>query len=242
MTDMKTLLKTTFLALLLAFAFHLQAQTFSIGLKGGAQLANVKAPGVFDKVSFLPDFQPIATPNIGVVSEINLHPNFSIQPELSWTQKGFQLNESFDVNLFDVPVPLGVTAITKFNYLEMPLLAKAKFGNFYVLAGPTFGYALNGNLRTRADLFITEIDLTNTGINLEKVGYERWEVGGMAGAGVSIPVFNGGGQIFLDARFSHGFTQPYDIPIVHEKVLHKNFGLNVGFTVPLGGQKTTPQA
>ncbi len=236
------MLKTTTLALLIAFAFNLQAQTFSIGLKGGAQLANVKAPGVFQDLSFLPDFQAITTPNIGVVTEINLHPNFSIQPELSWTQKGFQLNENFDVNLFNVPVPLGVTAITKFNYLEMPLLAKAKFGNFYLLAGPTFGYALNGNLKTRADLFITEIDLTNTDINLDKVGYERWEVGGMAGAGVSIPVFNGGGQIFLDARYSHGFTQPYDIPVVHEKVFHKNFGFNIGFTVPLAGQKASPRA
>lgn len=239
---MKTLLKTTTLALLLIFAVQLQAQTFSIGLKGGAQMANVKAPDAFNDLSFLPDFQPIATPNVGVVTEINLHPNFAIQPEFSWTQKGFQLNENFDVNLFEVPIPLGVTAVTKFNYLEMPLLAKAKFGTFYVLAGPTFGYALNGNLKTRADLFITEIDLTNTDINLEKVGYERWEVGGMAGAGVTVPVFNGGGQIFLDARFSHGFTQPYDIPVVHERVFHKNFGLNVGFTVPLGGQKTTPRA
>jgi len=240
---MKTLLKTTFaLAFLFLLAAQLQSQTtFSIGIKGGAQLANVKAPGVFEDVSFLPDFQRIATHNVGLVSEIQLHPNFSIQPELSWTVKGFQLNEDFDVNLFDLPVPLGVTAISKFNYLEMPLLAKAKFGNFYLLAGPTFGYALNGHLQTRADLFVVEVDLFNTDIDLDKVGYERWEVGGMAGAGVTFPVFNGG-QIFLDARFSHGFTQPYDIPVVHEKVLHKNLGLNIGFTLPLTSKKVAARA
>ncbi len=237
---MKTLLKTTTLVLLLAATFHLQAQKVSIGLKGGAQLANVKAPGVIEDLSFLPDFKSIATPNLGVVSEIELHPNFAIQPELSWTQKGFQVDENFDVNLFDVPIPLGVTAITKFNYLEMPLLAKAKFGNFYLLAGPTFGYAFNGRLDTRAKLLV-EVDLFDTKIDLDDVDYQRWEVGGMAGAGVSVPVFNGG-QIFFDARFSHGFTQPYDIPVVHEKVLHKSIGLNLGFMLPIHGKKAAPRA
>lgn len=233
---MKTLLRTTTFALLLAFTFQLNAQNISIGLKGGVQMANVKVPGFIEDSQYLPDFQAIATPNLGLVTEIELHPNFAIQPEISWTQKGFQATENFDVNLFNVNVPLGATAITKFNYVEMPLLAKAKFGNFYLLAGPTFGYAVNGKLQTRANLVITEIDLYNTDINLDKVGYERWEVGGMAGAGVAIPVFNGG-HIFLDARYAHGFTQPYDIPLVHEKVLHRNFGLNLGFTLPIGGGK-----
>lgn len=234
------MLKTTFLALVLTFAFNLQAQKFSIGMKGGGQIANVKAPGVIQDLSFLPDFQPINTANIGIVSEIELHPNFAIQPELSFTTKGFMLNENFDVNLFDVPLPVGVKAISKFNYLEMPVLAKAKFGNFYLLAGPTFGYALNGTLDTRAKLLV-EIDLLKTDINLDNVGYERWEVGGMAGAGVSVPVFNGG-QIFFDARFSHGFTQPYDIPVVHEKVQHRSIGLNLGFMLPISGKKDVPRA
>ena len=235
---MKTLLKTTALILALAFSLNTQAQKISIGLKAGVQQANVATPDIIQDLEFLPDFQSITTPNFGITSEIGLHPNFAIQPELAYTVKGFKVNENFDLNLFNIPLPVGATAISQFHYLELPLLAKAKFGNFYVLAGPTFGYALNGNLKTRAK-FLVEIDLFDTKINLDEVGYERWEVGGMAGAGVSFPVFNGG-QIFLDARYSHGFTQPYDIPLVHEKVQHKNFGVNVGFMLPIGGKATTP--
>ncbi len=119
----------------------------------------------------------------------------------------------------------------------MPILAKAKVGNFYFLAGPTFGYAMSGRLETRARALI-EFDLFDTKIDLDQVGYERWEIGGMAGAGVSVPVGNGG-QIFLDARYSHGFTQAYDIPVVREKVQHKNFGLNVGFMLPIGNKAAT---
>ncbi len=229
---MQTTMKTTAFALFMLFTLAAQAQKISLGLKGGAQQANVAAPDFIEDASFIPDFKPITTANFGVVSEIELHPNFAIQPELSYVMKGFKVHENFDVDLFNVPLPMGVTAISKFHYLEMPVLAKAKFGNFYLLAGPTFGYAMGGRLETRARALI-EFDLFDTKIDLDEVGYERWEIGGMAGAGVSVPVGNGG-QIFLDARYSHGFTQAYDIPVVREKVQHKNFGLNVGFMLPIG--------
>lgn len=233
-------MKTTALVLATTiFSLAAQAQKISIGPKAGVQLANVEAPGFIEDASFLPDFKHITTANFGVVSEIELHPNFAIQPELVYTTKGFQVDEDFDLELFNVPLPVGATAISRFRYLEIPLLAKAKVGNFYFLAGPTFGYTVSGRLDTRAK-FLVEFDLFDTKIDLDDVNYQRWEVGGMAGAGVAFPVFDGG-QIFLDARYSHGFTQPYDIPLVREKVQHRNFGVNVGFMLPIG-RKAPPVA
>ena len=241
---MKTLLRTISLAIAFVFAFNLSAQDISFGIKTGVQSANVKVPGFIGDISQIPDFKPITTFNVGVVSEIGLHKNFAIQPELNFTQKGFQINEGTDLNIFNVPVPVGVTAISKFNYLEMPLLAKARFGNekanFYMLAGPTFGYAMSGKLDTRAKLLI-EVDLFETAIDLDAVGYERWEVGGMAGAGVSVNTGNGS-QLFLDVRYSHGFSQPYDIPVVRERVQHNSIGVNLGFTLPIGKKGYTPRA
>ncbi len=235
-TAMQTTMKTIALFAILIFSIHAQAQQFSLGFKMGAQRANVQVPDIINDVEFLPDFKTITTTNFGVVSELELHPNFAIQPELSYVTKGFKVPENFDLELFNVPLLVGITAVSQFRYIEMPLLAKAKLGNFYLLAGPTFGYAMKGNLETRARL-ILEYDLFDTKINLDNVGYERWEVGGMVGGGFAIPAFNGG-QIFLDARYSHGFTQPYDIPVVHEKVQHKSFGLNVGFLIPIGRKET----
>ncbi len=241
---MKTLLRTISLAIALVFAFNLSAQDISFGIKTGVQSANVKVPGFIGDISQIPDFKPITTFNVGVVSEIGLHKNFAIQPELNFTQKGFQIKEGTDLNLFKVPVPVGVTAISKFNYLEMPLLAKAKFGNekanFYMVAGPTFGYAMSGSLDTRAKLLV-EVDLFKTSIDLDAVGYERWEVGGMAGGGVSVNTGNGS-QLFLDVRYTHGFSQPYDIPIVRERVQHNSIGVNVGFMMPIGKKGYTPRA
>lgn len=235
---MKTFQKTIVLAFLFFFGMQQQnfAQEFSLGLKTGVQSANVKVPGFIQDASFLPDFKSVATYNVGVVGELSFGQNFAIQTDLNYTQKGFQLNEDFDLSLFNIPLPVGATAISKFQYLEMPLLAKAKFGTgntqLYLLAGPTFGYALSGNLKTRAR-FIFEVDVSDTNINLDAVNYERFEVGGMAGVGFNVNT--GFGQFFMDARYSHGFTQPYDIPLVHERVQHYNLGLNAGILIPLGG-------
>ncbi len=230
---MKTLLKTTLLIAALLFGIHLNAQQISLGVKTGVQRVNINAPDFIEDLEEIPNFKSLTTVNVGVVSEIAFHKNFALQPELNYLTKGTKVNENFGLELFDVPLPVGVTAVSKFHYLEMPLLAKAKFGNehanFYVVAGPTFGYTLNGKLETRAKLLV-EFDLFDTPIDLDAVNYERWEVGGMAGAGFSVNTGNGS-QIFLDARYSHGFTQPYDIPLVHEKVQHKNFGVNIGFLV-----------
>lgn len=238
---MKNFVKTTTLALAFFFASFAQAQTFSLGVKTGVQSANINAPNFIEDLSIIPDFRAITTANFGLVSEIGLHKNFAIQPELVYTTKGTKLNENFDVNLFEVPIPLGVTAVSKFHYLEMPLLAKAKFGNetanFYVVAGPTIGYALNGKLETRAKVLV-EIDLYDTPIDLSDINYQRWEIGGTAGLGVSVNT-GGGSQLFLDARYTHGFSQPYDIPIVSEKVQHRNIGLNLGFMLPIGKRAVT---
>ncbi len=233
---MKTLLKATGLVVALVFSFNLAAQDISFGIKTGVQSANVKVPGFINDLSVLPNFKPITTINTGIVSEISFNKNFAVQPELVYTQKGFKIKEDFGLDLFNVPLPLGATALTKFNYVEMPLLAKVKFGNesvnFYMVAGPTFGYAFSGKLDTRARVLV-EIDLFETAIDLDAVGYERWEVGGMAGAGVSIGTGNGS-QLFFDVRYSQGFTQPYDIPVVRERVQHNSIGLNIGFMMPIG--------
>ncbi len=212
----------------------LAQQSVRFGIKTGVQSADVRVPGFIEDASFLPDFRPLATWQAGGVAQWVLHPHFSLQGELLYTQKGFQLNEDFDLTLFQVPVPTGVTAISRFHYVEMPLLAKVSIGQgpakAYVIAGPTFGYALSGDLRTRAR-FLVELDLTRSSIDLDAVNYQRFEVGGLAGVGLSVDT--GLGQFFVDARFQHGFSQPYDIPVVRERVQHFNYGLSAGFAFNL---------
>ncbi|MCB0586545.1 MAG: PorT family protein [Phaeodactylibacter sp.] len=221
---------------LLAFAvFTLTAQAqVSIGLRGGYQMANINTTDGLNALT--PDFKAIDGFSIGAVVEVPLGYGFHFQPELAYTRKGFSVQESTALELFNLPIPVGVEAISRFDYLEAPLLMKYKFGdgrvNAYVAAGPTFGYALDGQLITRANALL-DIKLLDTDIDLNAINYERFEVGAALGGGVSF--YTPFGQLFVDARYNHGFTQVYDIPVVDEKAKNKSFGINVGFMVPIGG-------
>lgn len=222
----KVILASTFIML----GLQVSAQKIFLGVKGGANFVNVTAPSILEEVEFLPNFQPINSYNIGLVSELELTDNFGIQGEVVYTQKGFKLDESYDLTLFDFPVPIGATAISRFNYVEAPLMLKAKFGNEkvkgYVLGGPTFGYATSGELTTRAKV-IVEFDLFTTDIPLETIDYQRFEVGATAGGGLAVQV--GSGQVFADARYHYGFTEVYDIPLVTENVQNRGVSLNIGY-------------
>lgn len=228
-TIKRTTLLTAFFALLTMTLF---SQTISVGVKTGFTSNNIAKPEFIETLEVIPEFRNLETMNFGLVSEIGFSENFAIQPELNFTTKGFKIRESANINIYEMPLPLGVTAVSKFNYVEVPVLAKARFGTgktqAYVVAGPTLGYATGGKLETRANILF-EIDLYETPLDLNSIGYERFEVGGTVGGGVAFDT--GGGQLFVDARYSHGFTEVYDIPIVRERVQNKSFGINAGYMI-----------
>lgn len=231
---MKTITNFLTVAFLVVFVFSASAQ-ISVGIKTGFNSANIHATKTLDNV--LPNFKSIDNMNFGLVAEIAITDQVAFQPELNFMKKGFGLKEGFDLELFNIDVPLGVTAESQFSYIDIPLLAKYKFGteglSAYVVAGPTVGLATKGRLVTKADVLVTEIKLTNTPINLDAIDYKRVELGATVGAGVTLNT--GFGQLFADARYSRGFTQLYDIPLVDEKVSNKGFGVNFGVMMPIGG-------
>jgi len=223
-------------------AFLAVAQT-SIGIRGGITYSNVPEPSAISGI--VPDFKFITGKSFAVVADIGINNQFSFQPELAYTEKGFAIREGFDVNLFEVPIPLGVKAITKVNYIEAPLLAKYKFGNekvgAYLMAGPTLGYATGGRFQTKAQILI-DINLIDRKLDLDNLGYERFEVGGTVGAGVNFNT-NNGGSFFIDARYTKGFTNVYDVPVVDLKLKNQGIGVSVGYMMPLtSGKKRIPRA
>ena len=205
----------------------------SIGIKGGVQLNNIHATQALDNL--LPSLDNITTFSFGIVGEYEVSPSFAVQSELLYARKGFSLGLQTDVDLFGVPLPIGARAETLIDYVEIPLLGKYKFGNdgisAYVAAGPTFGYATKGTLATSANLLV-DIDIARTNIDLDAINFQRFEVGGAVSAGLTM--HTPFGNAFVDARYNHGFTQLYDIPLVDEKLRNKGFALTAGFMVPLG--------
>jgi len=227
-------LKFLFAALLLTTTLALQVQV-SIGARVGYQLNNVYTTEGLGAIA--PNFLNIDEVNFGLVTEIPVAGGFSFQPELAYTTKGFGLKEGFDAELLGVNLPVSARAETRVRYVEMPLLAKYKFGEealqAYVAAGPTLSYANSGQIDTYANLLL-EVDLGSIPLNLDAINYERFDVGATVALGAQYDF--GPVTTFVDARYYRGFSELYDIPLVNEKVRNTGYGFNLGVMVPLAKQ------
>ena len=180
-------IQNVFIIAVLLFSAHFSFAQISIGAKAGVYTSFIDVTEAAEGLT--QNVEGLTTPTFGLVAEIGLGENFAFQPELLYTTKGFKVSEGLNLNLGDFPIPADVTARTKINYLELPLLAKYKFGNeglkFNVTAGPVLSYAMNGQLDTRANLLL-DINPIKTNIDLDALNYERLEVSASIGAGMAL--------------------------------------------------------
>ncbi len=235
MKTTKQILFAAFIAVLSTAAAQAQ---IALGLKVGSNFGTVHTTETLDKLT--PDFKYAPGWTVGGVAEINFGKYFALQPEVNWMQKGFRFDENFDIPVGKVNIPAGAEATVRTNYIEVPLLAKLKLGNdrvqAYAVLGPSFGYGLNGKIITRTRLLF-ELDPINTNLNFDQINYERFDVSGTGGLGVQFN-FNGV-KVFADARYTHGFTELYNFPVVNEQIKNRGFAISTGVAFDLGSTKPT---
>jgi len=232
MNTTKRIITTTFALLLITFTF---AQV-SVGLKGGVNIANVSTP----EITFvnLPDVQANKSFTVGAVAEFGIKNGFAIQTEANFTKKGFIINEDIPLELADIPLPVGVKVTTDLNYMEVPVLAKYNFGNGkvggYVTAGPTMSYATGGRLRTAAN-FIIDFNVLDRKFDFDDLDINKFDIGASIGAGGTVNL--GGANLFLDARYTHGFNKLDNIPVIDLDFKNRGFAVTTGFMIPLGKKR-----
>lgn len=221
---MNSFRKIQLLAAFIIISVSSQAQV-SIGVKTGVNFADTRVDGLLDNV--LPDQTMYTGFTAGLIAEIPIQNGLSFRPELNYIQKGFITEANiYDLELLGIDIPIGAKAKTRFNYLEMPLLMKYSVGTesakFYIIGGPNISYAANAHVRPVANLLIN-FNLPKINLNLDGDIYQRWELSGTLGAGGEFKA--GHGKIFADARYTLGFTNMLDNPIID--VTSKNQGVNV---------------
>lgn len=230
---MKNLMKKSLFMLILlsAVGSTLFAQ-IEVGIRGGINSSNIRQTDLLETIT--PDLHDVLGPTVSVLAAYNLGAHFAVQTELSFSTKGFGLDLGTDVSLFGVNLPIGANAESRFNYLEVPVLAKGKIGNEKIKAfaeiGPSFSYAASGRIKTESTGII-QLDLLESKLDLSTLGMQRWDIGAVAGAGVE---FNTSfGKVFVDGRFQQGFNQIYDIPVSQEKAKNRSFSLGAGLSFNL---------
>ena len=165
----------------------------------------------------------------GGLFEYDVNDLLSIQTELLYIQKGV----SAEISLLGSDLESEIV----FNYIDVPLLAKLKFGNreelnFFVTAGPNFGYAASGETE-ESTVFMGETIVESMDIDFEEEeGFSRFEIGVSIGAGVDFPL--GPGNIFGEARYLIGLTNLNDVELDDESLRNSGFGISVGYLYFLG--------
>lgn len=161
----------------------------------------------------------------GAAAEIGVSERFAIQPELLFSQSGFILKDEFELS--DELVDLDV----RYNYLQIPLLAKLKFGSgaavFNLFAGPHVGFGL-GDITLKTKVMGEKETETQS---WEDTGYTKFDFGVTGGIGVSFPV--GQGKLGLDLRYQLGLSNLSDDG--DDKVSNRNLQAGVSYLIPIGG-------
>ena len=209
------------------------AQT-TFGIRAGYGQSGLRSGETFDVVTEQTGW--VAAPSLGVFAELPLSDLITFRSGLEYARRGTSVGLTQGLDLLGVRLPVGARARTTFDYLEAPLLVQVNLpteGSVqpYALAGPTLGYALSGKLRTSARALI-DFNLTTTDVNLDAINYERFHVGLMAGAGVKARV-GASAALFLEARYEHGLTQPYNVPLVRDGVGFQGWNVGAGVSFAL---------
>jgi len=220
---------TYVLAAITVFATTLSNAQVNIGVKGGLNFSDAHAETFIDAVNDAPS--TFTSFVVGGLAEIHINQNFSFQPEILYSRKGFTINEGTSFDLFGVNIPIGAKATTSISYVETPLLAKVKLGHgkakIYGIAGPSIGYATSARIQPKVTLLI-DFNLPEVNLDLSDNMYNRTDISGIIGGGAEYLTTTG--KVFTDIRYQKSFSNILNNPIADIKVKNSGFQWTVGYS------------
>jgi hypothetical protein len=215
---------------ILALLFTLFATTAmaqkSVGFRGSFTTSIMNKFDLIENIT--PDFKFLPAAGGAIFIEIPITSNFSIQPEIAYTQKGFSIQEGFKAggDFFGIDIPINGKVNFRTNYIEVPVLAKYHFGDknaahYYLAAGPSIGYMADAGINIR----ILNIFPVKTGLSNDI--FKPLELSGVAALGFELPVAENA-KVFVEGRYQQGISRAIDTPIFELPVRNKTFGGGIG--------------
>jgi hypothetical protein len=218
---MKKLLVTLFVVFIASGSF---AQV-SIMPKAGVSLAKISL------TDDMLDGDPAPKSRIGIVLgaafEFQLSDQFAIQPELLFHQKGWKEEDS--------GVDFKYTSNNTLNYIELPVMVKVKFDNFYISGGPYLGLGIGGKYKDEysegnfSATFEGKIKFGDEPSNYDGDDYyieNAMDFGLQIGAGMKL------GPVIIDLRYGFGLSNLEDKPSGYQgdwKLKNSSLQFTVGY-------------
>jgi|GEM_PF-1958991 len=212
---------------LLATTSILSAQAY-VGVKTGMTKQTLKAEGTAIDLSNV--INSMNTLTVGVIGGYEITDNFGVQTEINYARRGFTVEALRDVKILEANVVAGLSAETRLDYIEVPVLARGKFGagdlKVYVEGGPYMGYAAGGNIQVKGR-FIADIIVADEQINLNDEAFQRFDYGASYGAGVEYTI--GSGMFSFGVRGQESFTSTLDDNALGLQLRNSSIGANISY-------------
>ncbi|MFN8333113.1 MAG: outer membrane beta-barrel protein [Saprospiraceae bacterium] len=214
--------------LLITFQMTLEAQ-HQMGIEIGPSFSNRNIQGDADLLGTPETLTGVRT---GLSYQCDLNPVFSIQSGFYYNMTGFKIIRGIDLDLFNIPVPANVRAITRIHFLELPLLLRAEFGNdqvkAFIHAGPQISYAMDGDLLLRTR-FLVDFNLGNYDINMSNSNFRQYELAGVVGAGLNAKL-NDRFYFKAGVDYMHGLTDLTKEPVINLSTTRYSVNTNIGLS------------
>jgi hypothetical protein len=216
-----------------------QAQ-LTVGFRAGVNISDYKfsfgsSTGISD-----PNTTKIPLLNLGIPFEISLSKLFAVQAELNFIQKGFKVHNEF---VLQTTSSVGDNQLTV-NWIELPVLAKLKFGDPSdisggIFFGPSVGFGIRGNTKTTTTVTQAGKSTTTTddkSLNFKDDKHSQFDFGLNFGGDVQYK------SVFLDLRYQLGLTNMITDAPAASDISAKTRGISItlGYRMPFGGVSTTP--
>ncbi len=198
-------------------SFGLRAGVSSSGMRGNA-VDNFKNLLNFSKGNInTKDYTGFFA---GGYVNIPVNENFSIEPALYYSQKGYELDGALNVKGLAF-LGARAKAVLQSQYIDVPVLLKANLKGFQIFAGPQISYLAKANLKTTAG--ILGINLLSKTMDATSQ-FNRWDVGITGGIGYQFP--NG---INIMVSYDYGLSKVD----ANNSVNSYNQGIKIGVGISL---------
>ena len=220
--------------------FSSKAQV-TFGIHGNFIVASVKERDFLNYGAASPDENMewdkgmIPSWKFGAVMNLPISENISFQPQLNILSKGGKFSSTFSESDMGFTFDFDVDLLFNLTYLELPLNFVYNTDKFFIGAGPSLSYGLDGEAKLKYKLTYDDGtgEQTDSGSETENVEFEDsddeeslnlkpFELGANFLAGYKI-----NNNIFINAHFNLGLSNisPYE----DTEFKNRYFGIGVGY-------------
>ncbi len=226
--------KSNYLFILAMFITIYSFGQHSIGIRAGFNLATMNT-NLSDNLSEYTGMSHKSFGTLGLLYKASLDENWAISTGINYARRGAETKLNEDLQIFDRNIPIGVKLIHKMDYIEIPILFEyrvkdSKHVSPYLLAGAYFAYEIKYNMQFKSH-FIVDVNLYNYNIDLTNSNFKRFDISGVIGAGVYIPLATG--NLNFDVKYLHGFTDILSNTIVDLGMQHSNIRMGMSYYYPI---------